>query len=241
MLILIMLVLVPPSVVFAQDSQPKLQLRLIRKFGYGGFGKIQGRFMLKIDNPPEDLDKIEYYLDDEMIATVFDPPYEFHFHTSYFKDGEHTFSAIVYLMDGALLDTNSITKIFLSADQAWSDTQRLIVPLLLITAGLTFLGLGIPLLLGKKRSFVIGTYGPAGGVVCPRCQYPFSRSVFAPNLVVGKLVRCPHCGKISVLARASSQLLQEAENRYKNLDPDLRKKEVDLEFNRMLDDSRFED
>jgi len=238
---LVILILIPPTRAMAQDSEPKMQLVLIRNFGYGGFGRIQGRFTLKIKDLPNDIEKVEYYVDEESVAAISESPFEYKFHTSEFIEGEHVLSAIIYQQDGSSLGANSITKVFLSSEQAWSDTQRLIVPLLLSTAGLTLLGLGIPVLMSRKKDFVIGKYGPAGGAVCPRCNYPFSRSVFAPNLLVGKLVHCPHCGKVSIQARAAVQQLQEAENRYKDLDPDLKSQQKELDYNKLLDDSRFED
>ena len=240
-ILLAILILIPQVRGMAQDTQPRLQLVLIRNFGYGGLGKIQGRFTLKIKDPSEDIEKIEYYLDEEIVATKTDPPFEYTFHTSDFKEGEHVFSAVGYQRNGKILEANNITKVFMSSDQAWSDTQRLIVPLLVFTAGLTLLGLGIPVLLSKKKDFVIGKYGPAGGAICPRCEFPFSRALFAPNLLVGKLVRCPHCGKVSIQARAAVFQLQEAESKYENMDPDLKSKQTEPDYLKILDDSRFED
>jgi hypothetical protein len=62
-------------------------------------------------------------------------------------------------------------------------------------------------------SFVPGQYSLAGGAVCPRCELPYSRKTFSPNLLVGKLERCPHCGKIAVVGRASPSALEAAEAR----------------------------
>ena len=43
-------------------------------------------------------------------------------------------------------------------------------------------------------SFVPGQDGVAGGAICPRCELPYSRKTFSPNLLIGRLERCPHCG-----------------------------------------------
>lgn len=56
-------------------------------------------------------------------------------------------------------------------------------------------------------------YGVAGGAVCRRCGLPFARSLMDPNLLVGKLTRCPHCGKWAVLPAASPAELSLAETR----------------------------
>jgi hypothetical protein len=37
---------------------------------------------------------------------------------------------------------------------------------------------------------------------------PFSRSVLAPNMLVGKLERCPHCRKWAIVGRAGSADLE---------------------------------
>ncbi len=48
----VMAVLFIPVTAFAAQDGTRLQLGLIRNFGYGGLGKIQGNFTLKISDPP---------------------------------------------------------------------------------------------------------------------------------------------------------------------------------------------
>jgi hypothetical protein len=237
----VILLLFLPGKGFAQDSLPELQLTLIRNFGYGGFGRIQGNFTLRIDDPHEELVRIEFYLDDELITTVNQEPYQFKFHTNTFPEGNHTLSAAGFFEDGTRVESNRISKVFLSSDQAWSETQQLIVPILLFTAAITVLGLGLSVLASRKKAYQIGKYGTAGGAVCPRCDLPFSRSILAPNLLVGKLVRCPHCGKISIRPRANQAQLQEAENKYKNEESSQISTSDEGVYRRLLDESRYED
>ena len=225
----------------AQIDGDSLQLSLTRNFGYGGMGKIQGSFTLKVIKPPEDLVLVEFFLDNQLVEKINNEPFNLKFHTSDFPEGEHQMSATGYLDSGEVLESNRITKVFLSSDQAWSETQNILVPILAGTAVLSLLGLGIPLLFSRKKDFVIGHYGPAGGTVCPRCELPFSRSIISPNLLVGKLVRCPHCGKISVLPKASQSSLREAETRFSQKEtPNLLKPKQD-NLSKLLEDSRFED
>lgn len=240
-LCLLLFLLAVPSVATAQEEHPELQVALVRNFGYGGFGKIQGRFTVKIKDPPDELEKARFYLDDELVYEVGNPPFEFIFHTGDFEEGEHTIIVIGVLERGVEHRSEPISKIFLSSEQAWGETQGLIVPILLFTAILTLIGTVTPLALSRKRDFVIGRYGPAGGAVCPRCELPFSRSVFSPNLLLGKLVRCPHCGKVSLLPRASSSQLQEAEERYLVKDPVVNLGAEERDYLNQLDESRFED
>jgi len=227
--------------VFAHQDGQILQLGLIRNFGYGGLGKIQGNFTLKVNDPPVDLAEVSFYVDGELQEVVLKAPFQYKFHTSEFEDGEHQMSASGVLEDGSTLGSTTIIKTFLSSDQAWSETQGLIVPLLAGVGVLTLLGLGVPFLLGRKKKFILGKYGLAGGAVCPRCGLPFSRPSLSPNMLVGKLVRCPHCGKISVLPQAAPSSLQEAERRYAEEEsPQIISKGED-DIKKMIEDSRFED
>lgn len=238
---LVVLALFIPITVLAAQEGNRLQLSLIRNFGYGGLGKIQGNFTMKISNPPDGLSEVRFYIDGELLEIVEKAPYNFKFHTSSFIEGEHEMYAEGSLSDGTVLDSNHISKMFLSSDQAWGETQQFIIPILVGTAVLTLLGVGIPMLSIKNKEFVLGKYGPAGGVVCPRCELPFSRSVFSPNLLAGKLVRCPHCGKVSILPRASSARLQEAESRYARVDEPESIHTGKTDLQKQIDDSRFED
>ena len=225
----------------AAQEDSTLQLSLIRNFGYGGFTKIQGDFTLKITNPPADLTEVSFFVDNDLLIVDSSAPYQAKFHTADFLPGEHRMTARGTLEGGRFLESNIITKTFLSSDEAWSETSGILIPLLVGTGVLTLLGLGLPLLMSREKDFVLGKYGPAGGTICPRCGLPFSRSGLAPNLMVGKLVRCPHCGKVSVLARASATRLEEAERKYSdtqgtaslNTNVDNRRK--------LLDESRYED
>lgn len=240
--LLVLAVLLIPVSVYAQESGPKIELSLIRNFGYGGLREIQGNFTLKIRDPLVDLETVDFYLDGELIAGISQEPYEYKFHTSNFPEGEHIFSAVGTLSNGTAVQSNQISKILLSSDQAWSQTQGLIVPILIFAAGATVLGLGASMMASRKKDFVIGKYGPAGGAVCPRCELPFGRSIFSPNLAIGKLVRCPHCGKVTIRARASQLQLEQAEKKYINADAAGALTPLDDQgYHKLLDESRYED
>jgi hypothetical protein len=79
--------------------------------------------------------------------------------------------------------------------------------------------------------------------VCGRCGFPFSRGILAPNLVFGKLERCPHCGKWAIVRRAFPAELADAEERYHEAQQETGKVEVDEQesLRRSLEDSRFDD
>ena len=101
------------------------------------------------------------------------------------------------------------------------------------------LGAVVPALIERRRGFRLGQYGMAGGTVCPRCTFPYSRVVLAPNLVVGKLSRCPHCGKWTIARAASAENLQQAEARYVGERPEREDPDPVRERQRMIDESRY--
>ena len=225
----------------AQENLPELTLRLNRDFGYGGFGKIQGRFTLKTDGP-ENLTRVEFFIDGNLMGVVEQPPFEYRFHTDDYYAGKRIFSAVGYTSEVSSLESNRISKVILSSEDAWSETRQMIVPLLVMVGIFVLIGLGAPLLFRRNKTFQIGEYGPAGGAVCPRCKLPYSLNLLSPNLLVGKLGNCPHCGKWSIVQRASRTSLNEAEARYqpeKPQAPDILPSEEELE--RLLDESRFEE
>lgn len=239
-MVICLLLLVPGSVFAHQEGEP-LQLSLVRNFGYGGIGEIQGSFTLKIKGPPEGLAAVSFYLDGLLLEEVNAPPFEFKFHTSDFVDGRHQMSAFGVLEDGRTLSSNSISKVFLSSDDAWDETQKIIVPLLVGVGALTLIGVGLPVLFSRKKEYVPGEYGLAGGAVCPRCGLPFSRPYLAPNMLVGKLVRCPHCGKISVLPQSSLSSLQEAERRYAGQEAPQSLLGGERDYQDLIEESRFDE
>ena len=56
-----------------------------------------------------------------------------------------------------------------------------------------------------------GTYGLAGAAVCRKCGRAFARPFWAPNMLVGKLLRCPHCGAWAILPAALPAEIEVAE------------------------------
>jgi len=224
----------------AQEDAPELALRLKRNFGYGGFGQIQGRFTLEVDGP-ENLSRVEFFIDEKLMGAIEQPPFEYRFHTDDYSAGKHLFSAVGYASE-ALLQSNQISTVILSSEAAWTETQQIMFPLLIMVGIFTLVGLGAPFLLRRKNAFQIGEYGPAGGAICPRCKLPYSRHLLAPNLLVGKLENCPHCGKWSIVPRASLADLKEAESRYRPEQPQMPvESPPEEELGRLLEESRFEE
>lgn len=233
------------STAAAQDDAV-LEIRLRRDFGYGGFGNdIQGTFSI-LASGPEDLVEVQFYIDDEIIGKKTEAPFNLKFNTDNFDPGIHTIYAIGILADGSEIRSNERVQEFLSNDSALGKTMNLVVPILVITIGGTVLGAVLPMLRQRKKGGLqaIGEYGAAGGTVCPRCGFPFSRNFLSPNLAVGKLEHCPHCGKWSIRPRTSQAELAAAEERLRasrqESSGEIVVDEKD-ELKRALEDSRFDD
>lgn len=228
----------------AQEETPPLELRLNRDFGYGGFGnQIQGTFTIRVSGP-DDLQEVRFYLDDALMGSDSEEPYALQFNTDNFEPGAHVISAVGTLGDGREVASNTVTADFLSSEDAMGRTISIVGPILAVAGLAVLLGAVVPALLGKKgKARPIGEYSVAGGTVCPRCQFPFSRSTFSPNLVFGKLERCPHCGKWSIRPRVSGAALTAAEERLRAAQEETAQVETDPEesIRRALDDSRYDD
>lgn len=228
----------PPA---AAQTAP-LALTVERNFGYGGGSRIQGTFTMAVPEA-EGLARVEFLIDDEVVFEDDSPPFAYRFQTGDFPPGVHRLSAVGYRPDGEALATNAYQYEFITAEAARESTVGLIVPLLAVVAVVTALGVLVPAVLSRGKPPRRGEYGMAGGAVCRRCGRPFSRHVWAPNLVVGKLERCPHCGKWAIVPRASAGALAEAEERWaaEGEDEAFAGEDEAARLRRAIEDSRFEE
>lgn len=227
----------------AQEQDEMLKLTIRREFGYGGGTRIQGRFSMRASGP-ESLKRVEFLIDEQVVNDDLEAPFRYDFSTGDYPPGVHALSAIGYAADGRILRAPTWSFEFVTAEQARLDVMKILGPLMAVVIGFILLGtLGISMLGRRTKVFRRGQYGAAGGAVCPGCKLPFSRHLFAPNLLLGKLERCPHCGKWSIVGMASRDALEEAEARLMNDNEHGRlKTEVDEEqrLRRLLDESRFD-
>jgi hypothetical protein len=227
--------------VSALAQSEELDLRLTRDFGYGAGGQIQGKFSLRVGGP-DDIDQVDFIFDGEVVHTATEPPFRYQFNTDEYPPGVHTMTAVGYKADGTLVYGPEFTRQFLSADEAKSSTMKIVIPLLIIVGIATLVGVLAPVLMMRGKEFKPGNYGAAGGAVCPRCTFPYSRHVLAPNLLVGKLQRCPHCGKWAIVARASQSNLAAAEDRWaREGTSSVEAPSEEDKMRQLLDDSRYED
>ncbi len=213
-LLFVLLVFVLTIPVYAQDGNDRLTIHLRRDFGYRAAGQIQGRFTISADGP-HDLERVKYLLDGKFFAEVSEAPFKYSFSTSEYAVGAHTFSAVGTTASGAEVFAEEVRLEFVSAEESWQQVANLAVPLMAGLVVLMVLGTLLLTLTGRRSgSFKLGKYGSAGGAVCKGCGFPYPRHFLSPNLLVGKLEMCPHCGKWAIIPRASRTALDEAETRF---------------------------
>lgn len=230
-------------------QQEELQIRLRRDWGFSsGTGKVQGTFSIRTTGP-ENLNRVVFYLDDQILGEVTDSPFNLRFVTDDYPSGVHQIRAVGYTEDGAEFNSNFIQIEFVSAGEGWQSAMNIIVPIVVIILIAVGLSVGVPLIFtrGRLESLPPGAprnYGVSGGAICPKCSRPFSRHIYGLNLGIRKFDRCPYCGKWSFVERASQEALAAAEaaeieaeqaGAFQSLDSE---KEQLL---RDLEDSRFDD
>jgi hypothetical protein len=241
LLLEIVSILLTFSTVQAQSSK-QLEIRLVRTFGFQAGLQIQGSFSARISGP-EDLARVGLYLDGELIGEDDEAPFRIDFNTADFTPGEHVLWAEGTTQSGDTLSSVERRLIFLTADETLGSVSRYLLPIFMIIGAGILISYLVFLFSGRNNRFRLGEYGAAGGAVCRRCGLPFARHILAPNLLVGKLERCPHCGHWAISRRASAAKLKQAEERYEtdrqvgSYQPPVGEEE----WKRRIEDSRFED
>jgi hypothetical protein len=240
--VLIVLLVMTFGSALAQSEEPEIKLHLRRTFGYQSGSNIQGRFSLQISGEDE-ITGVDYLIDDEIMASLSEPPFEISFSTSSYLAGEHFLQAVATNLEGEQLDSQIIRLTFITAEQSWKSAGRIVAWILIGALIIMFVGIfGVGWLSRGRGRFEAGVYSAVGGAVCTRCKLPFSRHFLSPNLLLGKLERCPHCGLIAIVPRASRASLELAEARYREDrvkgQREVRREEDDLI--QRIDDTRYE-
>ena len=243
---LILLIVTFGSVSAQEDG---ITLKIRKDFGYAWAGDIQGTFSMMVSGP-DNLTRVEFLIDGDVIGEDMEAPFRLQFNTGNYVLGPHTLSAHGYTSDGSELDSNEIQTNFVTSEEGWTSTGKFVIPILGVVFGVMLLSFVVPWLMsrGKPKSTIpLGAprnYGIAGGTICPKCQRPFSRNLLSPNLMIGKLDRCPHCSKWSLVRRATSAQLAAAEAAELEIASDgeqtLTLSDQDR-LRRDLDESRYED
>lgn len=199
-----------------QAQSEELKLTLSRDWGYGGFNNdIQGLFSMHVVGP-ENIIKVEFYIDDQIIGEDSEAPFSLQFTTDTYSLGVHSLHAIGFTPENKTIRSNILQANFVSASEGTDAAVRIVGPILGVVLVAIFISVGIPLITtrGKKESLPLGegrNYGFRGGGICPKCKRPFALHVWGMNLGFSKLDRCPYCGKWSIVGVKSMEKLREAE------------------------------
>jgi hypothetical protein len=249
LILLILTIIAAIPSVAAQEVESGIQLSISRDFGYSsGTGRIQGTFSMRIDGP-DDLVRVVFMVDGVAIYEDGDTPFRYQFNTDAYTPTEHSLVAVGYTADGRELTSNEIRVTFVTAEEGSEAALRLIIPLLAVILGLMTFSYLIPMVMnrGKGKAVPLGqprNYGLTGDTICPKCNRPFSMNFIAPNLLLGKLDRCPHCGKWSLVRRISLDKLRRAEAA-ELAEGEINKHDVELseadKIKKALEDSRYQD
>lgn len=230
-------------------QEEELQISLKRDWGYSsGTGKIQGTFSIR-SSGPDDLSRVVFYLDNQILGEVSEPPFNLRFKTDDYPLGVHQIHVSGFTDAGAESSSNVIRVEFVPAGEGWEFAMNIILPIGVIILIAMGLSVGIPLITGrgKKEELPPGAprnYGYYGGAICPKCDRPFSRHIYGLNLGTHKFDRCPNCGKWSLVRRASKEDLDAAEaaeieaSQAGMFTPEVSEED---QLRQQLDDSRYED
>ena len=223
------------------QSQGGLSIEFHRDFGYSAGGEIQGAFSLTAVGP-DGLARVDYYLDEQLLGSASQAPFKISFNTGNFTLGRHTFVAVGTTTAGTEVRSAGRTVEFVSAEAGWQTAGKIVLPILGVVVAVALLGTAGPMLLGRKTVFRLGAYGVAGGAVCGRCGMPFSRHALSLNMLMGKLERCPHCGRWAIVPAASNAALQQAETRWRadSQQGELKPEGEDERLRTQIDESRYE-
>jgi hypothetical protein len=106
----ILLMICSNTITLAQDES--LQLSVIRTWGYAGFNNdINGHFSFSVRGP-ENLQRVKYLLDGDVVLEVNERPFRFKLNTNDYENGIHTLKAVGILSDGTRLSSKDFTREF---------------------------------------------------------------------------------------------------------------------------------
>jgi hypothetical protein len=217
--------------VAGQEETAPLELRLRRDFGYGSGLQMQGRFSMRL-TAPDNVERVEFLVDDQVIGDDDEAPFVLQFSTSNYPDGWHNLQAIGYTATGETLPSNVIRREFVPARTA-NLAMIAIIGVVLVIVVLRF---------AFTRNDAKTNYGLVGGTICPHCGRPFAYHGWSLSLLVGRLDRCRHCGRWSFTQRVSPERLAAVE---RELDGGAGEDQVvtseEERLRRELESSRYED
>lgn len=247
--ILIALLLLAGLAAAAQAQESEYRLNLRRDFGYGAGSQIRGNFTVEVIGPAG-IQTATFLMDGKVMQEVTSPPFKHSFKTQTYANGWHELSAVVKTVEGKTHTTPVRRLEFVGAEQESQAITNILLPLLGVILAATLVGLVSQFVIGRgkpRTALPPGAprrYGLKGGAICPHCDRPFGVHIWSLNLLAGVYDRCDHCGKWSLVRRASPEMLRTAElaevarARQDSSAPAPAKSE-DEKLREMLDDSKY--
>jgi hypothetical protein len=215
--ILVLLAVVVLSAGAAVAQEAALTLSVRKTFGYAAGSQMQGTFRADVTGPA-DLARVTFTMDDATFATDSEPPFQASFNTGDYAVGWHIIGATGETQAGQVLAADTKRFEFIAPGDTWKRVSAILVPLFGVLGLVLLVSLGLPMLdalRGKSRpALPLGAprdYGLLGGTICPKCGRPFGRHWWGFNLLTGKLDRCPHCGRWSIVRALPRDVLAQAE------------------------------
>ncbi len=216
--IMVVVGLLAAAPVWGQEAG--LTISVSKQFGYNLGSQIQGTFKVRVRGP-EDLAVVTFLLDGETLGEATAAPFDLSFKTDEYAPGWHEITAVGKTASGQILTTRAVSFQFVTAEAAGKGMAQILVPVLVLVVIATVASAVFPMLTGRRptqydpATYTPGeprSYGLMGGVVCPKCGRPFGMHWWGLNIsLVGRYDRCPHCGKWSIIHRASREALIAAE------------------------------
>lgn len=240
--------LLSPALAQAQDA-PELELYVRRNVGFSSGSQIQGSFRAEVTGPA-DLVSVTFKIDGEILGVDAEPPFRVDFSTDNYAPGWHTFTAEGQTASGRVLTSNERRFQFVTAEASWQALGGIVLPMFALLGLVVLLGVGMSLLQARntrRNPTPLGAprrYGVMGGTICPKCGRPFSRHWWGLNAGLGKLDRCDHCGKWSIVRALPLEQLRAAEAaelQQAQAGPAPAELSEEERLRRQLDDSRYLD
>src|SRR5512137_1635709 len=124
--LLVVFVLLPLLAFTVLAQEEGLKLTMSRDWGYGGFNnEIQGLFSMHVKGP-ENLIKVEFYIDEMKIGEDTEPPFALQFTTDTYPLGLHSMHAIGTTTDNQVLNSNVIQANFVAASEGTDAAIKII-------------------------------------------------------------------------------------------------------------------
>ena len=159
-----------------------IELRINRDNGTQIGNKIKGRFSARVRDA-EGVEKVEFFLDGELVETDEEEPFRWNFHTRDHPDGVHEIKAIAYHTDGKVTDLG-VSREFVSDFGQWWNLY--IMGVILFVAGMGIFSIWIT---NRERK------QPQGKTKCPQCETVFDRKWSPMHKGSAYRNTCPTCAK----------------------------------------------